>query len=403
MGSSRFSPCPSCCGCAYFEDDFNRPDSGVVGAPWLELAGDSDIYSNTLRLPTAGKVLLDRALPQARLPDPPYTLGMAYQLDFDLIDPQNGQNLRIWLAVEWDPATDTLIQYGNRAIDINVDDTGLITGLFLRDDLSEPLKTTDCKAVDWPAKRTCTGAGAELRVVICLAITHMSMRFEEDHYLWWPRTFGPARDATTGHEARIVFQNNGDVPLRLDNVTIQRHYLWNPTCPYCICLCRGRAYPRTLHATWQNVQNCPRIDGWTTTLHNHQAGACITGGDHCHIWRPDYILGPPPLCTGRPYCEHKDDPSNRNYVDLVFECSGSATEPASTLTFGSPAPCTSLPALTLIDWDCDPLTLTFEADWYDSAEGCYEGSPYFMFATGSEGTYPDCPSIHRILRIVITE
>jgi hypothetical protein len=50
VGKFRFEPCPSCCNCPSWSDNFDRSDSTDIGADWTEVTGDAFIESGKLKL-----------------------------------------------------------------------------------------------------------------------------------------------------------------------------------------------------------------------------------------------------------------------------------------------------------------------------------------------------------------
>lgn len=54
----RFLPCPDCCDCSYFTDEFNRADSTDLGSDWDERAGVWRILNQMLRADSANGLIV---------------------------------------------------------------------------------------------------------------------------------------------------------------------------------------------------------------------------------------------------------------------------------------------------------------------------------------------------------
>ena len=62
---SRRLGCPECCaqsGCLILLDDFERADSTNLGSDWDEIAGDSEIVSGEVSIPTSGIIATDSSI-----------------------------------------------------------------------------------------------------------------------------------------------------------------------------------------------------------------------------------------------------------------------------------------------------------------------------------------------------
>lgn len=376
----------------------------------MEWEGDSSIVSNALRITAQGEVVLDRTLPLGIEPDTGVQTA-AWILQFD-VKMEDLLHLRTWIQAQWDPLSKQLLEKLD-AVDLRcVASTNTTILELMGTGAAEPLYTTDCQGTKWHLSTKTGYSPGLVHVRICVDGQSRAADLNLSRAAWWHTGVGPAR-SPSGNESRILFENLSAFPIYIDNVSLVRHRFWEPepwthSCPQCVCSCRGKTYNRQqLMATWQNILNCPRIDGWTTPLHNHPKGACLTGGDSCFVWRPDSITG---VCDQRPYCELRDNPATRSYMDMSFTCVNDVSlRPTAYLSFGSNPRAIALDSFaTLSYWNCRPLILVYDFDIPgDTKEGCYPPPPadaWMLFASSPEGTYPNCSgTIRRQFRITITE
>jgi hypothetical protein len=398
-----------CCECPEWLDDFNRADSSNLGPNWEEIAGDpddQDIYSNTLRqLHVGNRAKFTVAPPQS------WILTVTLK---DLSDGDVHCALIDWLNDGTDPGNYHYVEF--RAV---VDDTGANRcWLRLRQCLGgvhSTLVLVDANGHQSLAEieyyLSFLHEGDDLNLVICASgpVGSPPAPPGEDTSLltaWIDGGPGkPGWDSLAfwqcvGHfhhlvgDRRIVLENGADQAIRWDDFDLKEHGAGNPKCEDCWCSCEGWCLAHTLHATFSDIEGAPRLDGVTVPLRaRYNSRPALPYGTP---WKPDEYPADDPPIDERPTCQI-DYPPQTGHWGMEFICKLEATydQPAFQLILllgpygGSPCGAQLVNKVSSAPTDpgssivCDPLTVTFEFDFYSEPEVYYH-----LFNTVAESVPP---------------
>lgn len=385
-----------CCECPEWSDNFNRANSTDLGADWTEESGDSDIYSNTLRMPASAMVVC------ARVPPRSFKATISYTLI------QDGDKL--WLIPDWQ---DGAVSYHY----MEVEASGAWIYTRLRKCVSGSHSTI--VAVDANGHQTlCESSigfnGDVATLNVCLSspdgvkwmISYQGAYAGVDRYVV-ETPYG------TVFSRRVAIKNAGSNTMQFDDFDLIGHRaIPNAECPDCTCTCRGYGLPQQLlMGTFENIEGAPRLDGWELPLRLRTAD---------RIWVPDEWPGDSPPVDERLYCLHENynlideiwvlQGTDNWYVDDEFVCIGpTGAGGYDNPQFGIDWQCDGCQALgpyaaTLISAQCDPVVIVLEFDFYTDPEICNVAGEVmdceWCFAVADE---PAGSPIRRHFRVTVTE
>lgn len=314
-----------CCasGCAVAADDFNRADSTTIGALWTEHVGDWEIVSNQL---TVGEVGLIRNHSLS-----PYSSGNQY-VSVDIYGMSSGTKHRIILQCN---STGTDYYYAEweyvDALTMNFTLGSSSAGVLKTISDAPILEGTTAHASMTDGNILCMSDDAS-RVTVCTA-----------------RKTGRYTGLAAGSSAGATF----------DNFFFEAHFMDNPLCKSCDCGCDGYCIEDALVATFEDLNECPNLDGLTINLTN--TGPIKFGSD--------WYQGSAILCPG--------GVGGSENIDLKLACTGTnsgmddlklSVETGSFVTVGTglnyafPDPAVST---------CSPLSLRYGPFTYGNVSGCY--------------------------------
>ena len=227
--------CPGCCLCLILEDDFDRTDNTNLGSDWAEVLGDSDIFSNTLRIPAGGLVVTTyehsdtRMVVYAKFPTTP--VGSKPRIIVNYLDEDN------YLFAELD------IQSPNTFLSVNSRIGGVETDL-----------------APFPGGYS-IGAYAGGEITVCFSGTSIAATVAENAGQW------ACAPDTGGKKAGLG--NGGSGSIQADDFSWKEHFytLQRADCPKCLCLCEGYCISKTLTATFTATGGCfDLLDGFTISM-----------------------------------------------------------------------------------------------------------------------------------------
>lgn len=314
-----------CCaqGCAVAADDFNRSDSTTIGALWTEHVGDWEIVSNEL---TVGEVGLIRNHSLS-----PYATGNQY-VSVDLHGMSAGTKHRIILQCN---ATGTDYYYAEweyvDAATMNFTLGSSSAGVLKTITDAPILEGTTAHASMTDGNILCMSDDAS-RVTVCTA-------------------------SKTGRYTGLAAGSSYGATF--DNFVFEAHYMDNPLCKSCDCGCDGYCLEDDLVATFEDLNECPNLDGLTINLTNtgpikygsdwYQGSAILCPGGVGGSENIDLKLA----CTG----------TNSGMDDLKLSVeTGSFVTVAGALNYDFPDPSVST---------CSPLSLRYGPFTYGNVSGCY--------------------------------
>ena len=275
---------PCCCDrpCIIFADDFNRSDSTNLGSELIEAVGDSDIFTDTLRIPAGGIVLGTKKHPI----NPPTGVvsvdlhGLAHpEIRRVLINSTINASSYLYAEIETTSSSAATLRVGSSGGGTLHE----LTGLF------------------YPAP----GSEGSPRLQVCRTLTGISATFEDDPGLVWDCVeWGGGRYAG--------MMNAGVAPVQFDNYKFNESSYTLPTkgCGTCVCECGeipptgvGTCVPKImklvfiasgscdcLHGRCINLsydQTNPSIISWTGS-----AELCDWTGTGTNIWEFKLVCGP---------------------------------------------------------------------------------------------------------------
>lgn len=227
MGGRRRCCCEE--ECPIFDDDFNRGSTTDVDG-WTELAGDSELVSNELQVPSSGVIRENTPHPHN---------SQTGHVTVDLVDVQNGDKWEIRIGVDVNGNNGDYAQ-------IRADATHLY--LSINGGSEEQAKAYT--------------AGDTVGMNVCRGFDSMWIDLNTSVAVWEC----VADDNTT--VARYVALANwgGSSPVLFDNFTYIQHYQTNVDCFPCGCGCQEFCVPKTLTLTFTATNDCSDLDGETITL-----------------------------------------------------------------------------------------------------------------------------------------
>ncbi len=198
----------NCCreheGCPIHEDDFNREDTTDLGSGWEEVAGDSDIYDQTLRVPAGGMVIGTK-------PHPHDWTGV---LGVDMVNLQEGNVYRLIINYDDDNGDDYL--YAQFAAEAN----GFATfGIY-----SSTSGVLDAARVNYTP-------GTTHGMSICRSLTGIYAMVSSLATL----ILFSCEGERSGRKAGVG--NPGPNTVQFDNYRFWENWFTDPVCPKCPCEC----------------------------------------------------------------------------------------------------------------------------------------------------------------------
>jgi hypothetical protein len=227
MGGGRERCCCAVPGCVIESDDFNRADNTNLGSKWTEVAGDSDIFTNTVRIPADGLIKCTTRHPidtptcvvWAKLVD----VTGVYRVPVNIVDEDN------YLYGQW---TDDILSVWevSGGVHEELDNWPSASGVSPGDYL------TVC--------RNKTGIYAGVGLVSA--------------YAW---------ACVDDNEGRYVGLAAGDGgTIRFDDFVFEEHWATDPDCKRCACECQEYCVPKTLTLTFHVRAGDCELDGESMEL-----------------------------------------------------------------------------------------------------------------------------------------
>lgn len=230
-----------CCvtGCDIASDDFNRADSTSLGADWVEISGDWAIASNKLTVPTAGVI--------RNIAVNPYGSN-SMLIAVILEDFQDNTKYRILLQMNaagteyyfaefhFVDATEAWYSIG--------DETGVFETSGPEALGAGPHAPTDMAASMTAKNQLCMTFGGASRLTACVE---------------------PKPSSTHKYGGLEAGTSNGAI---FDDYAAFATTAENVECLGCDCTCDGWCLPDALVATFQEVNECPDLDGLSIDLDN---------------------------------------------------------------------------------------------------------------------------------------
>lgn len=314
-----------CCvqGCAVAADDFNRADSTSIGSSWTEHVGDWEIVSNRLTVAEIG-VVRHHSLS-------PYATGNQ-NVSAKIHDMAAGTKHRLLLQVSLDGTDYYYAEWHYVDAVTMIFNLGSSSGGVLKTLTGTPiLDGTTIRASMTDGGILCMSDSAS-RITVCAASKS-----------------GKYTGLGAGSEDGATF----------DDFVFEAHYADNPLCQSCDCGCDGYCIVDELIATFEDLNECPNLDGWTLPLTNtgpikfgsdwYQGSAAMCPGGVGGSENIGLHLG----CTG----------TNSGMGDLkLFVDTGAFITVASGASFDFPDPSVST---------CSPLALRYGPFTYGNVSGCY--------------------------------
>lgn len=307
------APRKCCCnvGCDIASDDFNRADSTSVGSDWDEESGDWAIASNKLTVPTAG-VIRNVAVN-------PYGSNSMY-ISAKIENLADDTKYRILLQMN---ATGTEYYFAEwHYVDA--------TTMYFR--LGDETGVLESTGPDDPTGISQINASMTVKNQLCMS--DLSSRITV--------CVEPKPASTHKYGGLAAGNSNG---AAFDDYAAFATTAESVDCQGCDCTCQGWCIPDALIATFQDVNECPALDGFTIDLDN---GSIIKFGSG---W------------LGSDYC-----PDLSGLIDLKYEC---ANDELGTLTYSAPA--AGGPAIINPDPEvstCHPLSLRFGPINFGTVSDC---------------------------------
>ena len=231
MGRRRCC-CPEC---LLFSDDFNRANSTNLGSRWTEASGDWSISSNQLKeAGTSGALLwCTTEATDAEVVAQVTAKSISAGNIFRLIICAEDADKYFWGELEAD-TLDYTIRVGTRS------------------------GGSDTLLEEWTSDQPAASTED-----LCLAFNGTTVTFSireaPGDGVW-----GCASD--TGYRKAGLINGSAQQTL-WDDYELWRHYVRDPTCPYCICTCFDECPPKQLLATFTATGDCAdELDGVTMLL-----------------------------------------------------------------------------------------------------------------------------------------
>lgn len=329
-----------CCGadCEVFTDDFDRADSGTVGNGWDEVVGVWAIVSNELEhtSTTPAMILHDSVNPfgsnnmvvYAEIGD--YVDGAKYRLIV-----QSNETGTEYYYGEWHYQDS-----GNMYFEVG-DQAGIIGDIV--GPVLPIVEGTRCSLSITDGGQLCM-QDTSSRITECVV----------------PNT------KAAHHWAGMA--NDGTVGIIFDNWEFWAHLMDKEDCPVCDCSCEGWCIVDELVAEFEELSECPDLDGFTMNLEKPVGQPIATGGHwlsavtSCGTGQvEDYELDF--TCTG------SDSVANMK-LDIL---QGTCTRKSDGAAYDYADPTVST---------CEPLSLRFGPFSYEAVSGggfetmCCHGFPY---------------------------
>lgn len=322
-------PTRRCCcsetayGCDIAADDFNRADSTNIGSQWTEHAGDWEIASNNLNVDEVGLVRNHAVSPygtenqvvRAKIVD--YAAGKKYRLVVQLNSAGTDYYYGEWHYVD---ASNMYFRLGSSS--------GVIAELGPETPIPEE---TECAV--WVTE------GGQL----CMADT--SSRMTE------------CVTSKTGEYTGLAAGSSDGATF--DDFAFEAHKTDNPTCTACDCSCDGWCVINELTGTFEEINECPGMDGAEVTLTN--AGPSKFGDG--------WLMAAPVLCGG--------GLGGSENISIKLNCAGGSVGVEDFLMdidAGGFDPVDGNPDYYYADPSvstCSPLALRFGPFSYGNVSGCY--------------------------------
>lgn len=322
MGGKHNKCCCPVVGCAVASDDFNRADSTTIGALWTEHVGDWEIVSNELTVDETG-LIRNHSLS-------PYSTGNQY-VSANLIDMAAGTKHRIIVQLSAD-GTD---YYYAEWHYVDASNMNFTLGSSTDGVLKTLLGTPPIEGVLAHASMTDGGilcmSDSASRITVCT-----------------PGKTGRYTGLAAGSDDGATF----------DNFTFEAHYADNPNCNSCDCGCDGWCIEDDLVATFEDLNECPNLDGWELDLTN--TGAIKFGSD----W-----YGTIEMCPG--------GVGGSENVQLRLGCTGTNSDMGDlrlTVEVGSFITVATGSNFAFPDQSvstCNPLSLRYGPFTYGNVSGCF--------------------------------
>lgn len=314
-----------CCvtGCAVAADDFNRADSTTIGALWTEHVGDWEIVSNKLTIDEVG-LIRNHSLS-------PYATGNQY-VSVDLYGMSAGTKHRIILQCN---VTGTDYYYAEwHYVD------SLTMSFTLGSSSAGVLKTiSDAPVIEGTTAHASMTDGG----ILCMSDSASRLTV--------------CTSSKTGKYTGLAAGSADGATF--DNFVFEAHWADNTNCQNCDCGCDGYCIEDDLVATFEDLNECPNLDGLTINLAN--TGPIKFGSD--------WYQGSAILCPGgvggseniqlRIGCTGTN--SGMGDIRLTVEV-GSFITVATGSNFAFPDESVST---------CNPLSLRYGPFTYGNVSGCF--------------------------------
>jgi len=314
-----------CCvtGCPITSDDFNRADSTTIGAQWTEHVGDWFIVSNKLTISEVG-LIRNHALS-------PYP-GNNQVVSAKLYNMGTGTKHRIivqcdisgtdYYYAEWEYVDASTMNFT----------LGSSSGGVLKTLVGTPIIEGTIATASMTDGGILCMSDISSRITVCTETK-----------------LGEYTGLAAGSSPGATF----------DDYAFTAHYADNSNCPSCDCGCDGYCLEDNLLATFEELNECPNLDGLEIELTN--TGPIKFGSD--------WYQGLVELCPGgvggseliELHLACTGTNSGMNDLKLIVEQGSFITTPGG-LNFAFPDPSVST---------CNPLALRYGPFSYGNVSGCY--------------------------------
>jgi hypothetical protein len=232
-----------CCTCEITTDDFDRSDSSTIGSQWTEHAGDWEIDSNKLTATTSPAMIRNHY-------ENPFLKDDGSQSNNQVVSAKimnyvDGTKYRIVAQSD-----DTGSSYYFAEWEY-VNSSNMYFRLGLHSGGVDTILGTIGPEVPIPVETRCT-----------LSVTDKGQLCQSDSSS--RQTICAA--SLTGRFSGLA--SGSSVGATFDDFLFSAHLEDKDSCPACDCSCDGYCVPNTIAATYEAINDCPSLDGYSVELVN---------------------------------------------------------------------------------------------------------------------------------------